>query len=69
MELKGIANAIVFCLDSIGQIRVLTIQIFGRSRSLKFQNLLEVHKCHENHSVGQFLGENEIHELFSLLTP
>ena len=31
-----------------------------------FQNLLEVHKQHENKSLGQFRDENEIIELFSL---
>ena len=30
----------------------------------KFQNLLEVLKWHENNSVGEFRGENEIQELF-----
>ena len=35
----------------------------------KFKNLLEVLKWHKNNSVGQFRCENEIHELFSLLTP
>ena len=30
----------------------------------KFQNLLEVLNWHGNSSVGEFRGENEIHELF-----
>ena len=32
------------------------------------ENLPEVLKWHENKSAGQFRGENEIHELFSLST-
>ena len=34
----------------------------------KFQNFLEVPKWHENNSESEFRGENEIHELSSLLT-
>ena len=29
----------------------------------KFQNLLEVFKCHENNSLGKFRGENKINKL------
>ena len=35
----------------------------------KFQNLLEVHIWYGNKSVGQFRGENQIHELFSHFDP
>ena len=30
----------------------------------KFQNILEVHMWHENKNLGQFRGENEIHDFF-----
>ena len=35
----------------------------------KFQNLLEVHIWNQNQRVGQFGGENQIHEFYPILTP